>query len=414
MKKKIITIVAALVCVLTCVFGLAACDDGESGKVFFGITDGVNNDISSSSGYYNIDTVYGRKPDLNQYKLYLYDSQGKIKEEVSKSDSKLSTTYYYIAPNATEDQKQNLTALPSEYLVGTYQIEYVYDGKSDLKTGVYIGVALAENGDFKVRPAKTAWYYNEKLPDVTLLNPKSKPVTKLTSYDEADVAKDDTNVRDGELFYYYAVVKSVYDSIPADKKLDYQYMCDDVLHGDKQGTDWQYYEAGFEGQLQAGEYMLLAVVSRTYNYRNIVTPAVSVTVKDHFVERTFTFQSMVLQDNEGNTLTDTENEYYGEYVSMAASMDTANAETDLICKTNREVRGTVDFGSGALDGLTGEETLYYFVNGNDIDICSNAAVGEDGSISGTNFGHGVLTGNTLTLTVSIDGIYNFVVTFIGQ
>lgn len=414
MKKKIITIVAALVCVLTCVFGLAACDDGESGKVFFGITDGVNNDISSSSGYYNIDTVYGQKPDLNQYKLYLYDSQGKIKEEVSKSDSKLSTTYYYIAPNATEDQKQNLTALPSEYLVGTYQIEYVYDGNSDLKTGVYIGVALAENGDFKVRPAKTTWYSHEVTPKVTLTNPKGKPVTQSASNDEADVAKDDTNVRDGEIFFYYAVVKSVYDSIPSDKKLDYQYMCYDVLHGDKQGTDWQYYLPEAEGQLGVGEYMLFAVVSRTYNYQNIVTPAVHVTVKDPFVERTFTFQSMVLKDNEGNALTDTENEDYGEYVSMAESMDTANAGTNLICKTNSEVRGTVDFCSGALNELTGEGTLYYFVNGNDIDIYNNATVVGDGSISGTNCGHGVLTGDTLTLTLSINGVYNYVVTFIGQ
>jgi len=104
-------------------------------------------------------------------------------------------------------------------------------------------------------------------------------------------------------------------------------------------------------------------------------------------------------------LNDENNEDYGEYVTMAENLNTSNVGKTVIFKANGEVRGSVDFGGGAPDDFSGENICKYLING------TNVTIGTGSNDALSVLGDGVLSGNTFTLTISINGIYKFVITF---
>lgn len=393
MKKKLITLILAIVCALCCALSLAACNTTTARKVdgLLVAKTGEKPDHGDFALYTTI--TYGEKPKLD-YKLYLSYSDGEIDtNEIAFDDEKLSVEYSFY--NRSSKKTEKIVKLPKEYLAGTYTVAYSYDGaskNSESKATVFINVNAAESGAFCVEPVKSTWYKDEKTPDVILKNPKGLAVKDEEST-STQLQTDDSN---GDYSLYY-IKKEVYETFTEAQKTDWKFMSD-FFSADVNKPEhdiWNYYPDECSA---IGNYMLFGMVAETYNYSHIVTPAVEITVKDPIIERVFTFKNIVLQDKEGNTVTDRDN----EYVAMAESMDEANQGKTVICKASGEVRGTVDFGNDAFDELSAEDVFRYSVNGTNLSIYtySHDLVGE-----------GIKSGNTLTLKMPIGEDYDWVITF---
>lgn len=414
MKKKLFTLIVAFVCAVTCALGLAACNNGNSAKIdHFYVTDGTNNDFPGAT-FYNIQIEYGETPDLSKYKLFLHYTNGDTKE-IMRNDEKLSVNYY----NFTDDDYQKVTALPDDMIKGDYKIEYVFGAKAEqmdenyeYKAAVNISVVQSQSGNFTVQPILTTWQSESTRSKVIVRNPKGAEVRNEWVDDgnggSSPKPIEKTNDTEGH-YTLYLFEKSVYDGFTEVQKKDYQFLYDYWADDNNNENEHKVYAYFNEDDnwisATAGKYMLLALVDETYNYDNIVTPAVEITVKDAIIERVFTFRNMVLQDNDGNVLNDENNEDYGEYVTMAENLNTSNVGKTVIFKANGEVRGSVDFGGGAPDDFSGENICKYLING------TNVTIGTGSNDALSVLGDGVLSGNTFTLTISINGIYKFVITF---
>lgn len=393
MKKKLLLIALTLVCAIACACSLAACgDDTPKVNGIMIVPTGEQPDVTKQHDRVYTEITYGETPDLLFYKLYLYYNNGDTKE-LALSDEKLTVAYSYSGFNTTESK--TMENLPDKWIAGYYSIAYTYDGKSDsqYKATANIGVNWAQSGAFGVQLTKSTWFDNEKSPNVILKNPKGLTVTNVGSIDAVEKSDDS----DG-CYYLRYVEKQVYDTFTEAQKTDYEFL--------ENNSDMQIYVADME--FPVGEYMLFAMIDRTYNYDSVVTPAVKITVKDTIIERTFTFGNMVLKDGSGNVLTDENDDEYGEYVTMTTAMNTSNTGKTVICKANGEVRGTVDFGGGAFDELIDEDVYKYIKNGANVTIGTGSL--DSGALTG--IGEGVLSGNTFTLTMPIYGTaYEWVVTF---
>ncbi len=388
MKKKITLALLALICALCCAVGLAACG-GESGPKLDSLRIAKTGEQPDDPHNVTTEITYGETPDLSVYKPYLYYSNGDT-EDIATNNDKITVKYSYLKKYGLADDWTEIENLPTEWATGSYTIEYTYDGKTDynFKANIIITVAPAKSGAFRVYPTKTTWYMNENVSQVTLRNPNDLAVEEVHGIYDAN-AKNDTN----GIFSLCYMQKAKYDSLTEEQKTDFEYL--DSLNDDVHS----YFS---DGQLEAGEYMLFAMVNDTYNYADIVTPAVKLTVKDSIIERTFTFQDIVLKDSQGNTVTDESN----EYVTMTESLKTANVGKTAICKENEEVRGTVDFGNGTFDSLTSEEVYHYIKH-------STTEVVIVEQQSSQQIAECVLNGNTLTMTMNIDGTYKWIVTYTG-
>lgn len=386
MKKKLITLLTALVCAMVCALGLAACDKDNGNKITHLWVAGTGEQPDGNK--LNVNINYGETPDLG-YKLYLYYTDGE-KKEIPLTDKKLKVKYSYCEFNS--ESSKTMEKLPEKYLAGTYTIGYTYDENADIKAFVNINVDRSESGAFSVQPAKTSWYAEQNTPDLILKNPKGLTVKCLK--DGEKLKSDDTNGN----FTLYIIKKAVYDTFTQAQKTDYDYI-KEFFSADSKKTehDIWIYSSGTEYGADVGDYMLFAAVSSTYNYAKAVTPAVKVSVSDTFIERTFTFRSIVLKDSTGNTVTDSDN----EYVAMTEALNTENQGKTVICKANGEVRGTVDLGNGTFDELSVEEVFKYHTDGARLTILTqeNAFVC-DGEISDC----------TLTLEVPVDETFRWIMT----
>lgn len=392
MKKLTLTLLV-LICALCCALGLAACDnDGDSQMIWLYVAQSGETPSGTSTTY----TVkYGETPDLSTYKLYgHYDKNDD--REISRTDEKLSVKYYYIPFGGYDTDKKEMSALPTELLAGIYTIEYVYDGNAELKAEVDINVERAQKGAFSVQPVKSTWYGNEKTPNVIVKNPKGMTVS-ADEHGSVDKKSDDSN---GYYFLYY-IKKSVYDSLTEAQKTDYEFMQNYMSeYGNKGEYNAGSYLPEYNDILRVGDWMIFALIDNTHNYWNVVTPATQITVRDSIVERTFTFQSMVLQDMNGNVITDSDNEYVG----MTDNLNTANQGKTVICKANGEIRGTVDFGGGVFNELSAEEVFTYEKSENYVSI----------RLENDYAGEGNLSGNTLTVKILLSTnqqSYYWVITF---
>lgn len=278
MKKKLLLTVLAFVCAITCAIGLAACNNGNSAKIdHFYVTDGTNNDFPGET-FYNIQIEYGETPDLSKYKLFLHYTNGDTKE-IMRNDEKLSVNYY----NFTDDDYQKVTALPDDMITGSYKIEYVFGAKAEqmdenyeYKAAVNISVVQSQSGNFTVRPILTTWQSQGTRSKVIVRNPKGAEVKS----NGGTTLCEKTNDTDG-YYVLYLFEKSVYDGFTEAQKKDYQFLYDywanDNNNSEHKVNAYFNEEDNFV-RASAGEYILLASIGVTYNYRNIVTPAVQITV----------------------------------------------------------------------------------------------------------------------------------------
>lgn len=288
MKKKLLLTVLAFVCAITGAIGLAACNNGNSAKIdFLYITDGTNNDFRGQTTL-NIATSYGEALDLTKYKLFLHDTSNDTKE-VLRTDEKFTVKYYTFS----DDKYKEITALPDDMITGSYKIEYVYNEKAELKAdanyelkaAVLINVTQAESGSFTVQPILTTWQTESTRSKVIVRNPKGAEVKNEWVNDDnggsAPKPIEKTNDTDGH-YTLYLFEKSVYDGFTEAQKKDHQFLYDYWAQDNDKDSEHKVYVYFNEDDnwvsAAAGEYMLLAVIEKTYNYLNIVTPAVQITV----------------------------------------------------------------------------------------------------------------------------------------
>ena len=289
MKKKFLITLSALIFAVTCAFGLAACGNDSPAKIdFLYITDGTNNDFAGQTTL-NIATSYGEALDLTKYKLFLHDTSNDTKE-VLRTDEKFTVKYYTFS----DDEYKEITALPDDMITGSYKIEYVYNEKAELKAdanyelkaAVLINVTQAESGNFTVHPILKTWQSQGTRSKVIVRNPKGAEVkNEWVDIDGngGSIPKpvEKTNDTDGN-YTLYLFEKSVYDGFTEAQKKDYQYLYNYWEQDNKNASEHKVYAYFNEDDnlvsAAAGEYMLLAVINETYNYLNIVTPAVQITV----------------------------------------------------------------------------------------------------------------------------------------
>lgn len=286
--KKIALALLPLACALCCASALAACNNGNSAKIdFLYITDGTNNDFTGQTSY-NIATSYGEALDLTKYKLFLHDTNNDTKE-VLRTDEKLTVKYYTFS----DDEYKEITALPDDMITGSYKIEYVYNEKAELKAdanyelkaAVNINVVQSQSGNFTVQPILTTWQTKSTRSKVIVRNPKGAEVKMAWSDDgnggSSPKPIETTNDTDGH-YTLYLFEKSVYDGFTEAQKKDHQYLYDywfnDLNHESGHKVYAYFNEDDNFVSATAGKYMLLAVIDKTYNYLNIVTPAVQITV----------------------------------------------------------------------------------------------------------------------------------------
>ena len=289
MKKKFLITLSALIFAVTCAFGLAACGNDSPAKIdFLYITDGTNNDFAGQTTL-NIETSYGEALDLTKYKLFLHDTSNDTKE-VLRTDEKFTVKYYTFS----DDEYKEITALPDDMITGSYKIEYVYNEKAELKAdanyelkaAVLINVTQAESGNFTVQPILKTWQSQGTRSKVIVRNPKGAEVkNEWVDIDgnggSSPKPVEKTNDTDGN-YTLYLFEKSVYDGFTEAQKKDYQYLYNYWEQDNKNASEHKVYAYFNEDDnlvsAAAGEYMLLAVIDKTYNYLNIVTPAVQITV----------------------------------------------------------------------------------------------------------------------------------------
>ena len=284
--KKITLTLLALVCALCCALGLAACNNGNSAKIdFLYITDGTNNDFAGQTTL-NIATSYGEALDLTKYKLFLHDTNNDTKE-VLRTDEKFTVKYYTFS----DDEYKEITALPDDMIKGDYKIEYVFGAKAEqmdenyeYKAAVNISVLQTQSGNFTVQPILTTWQTGSTRSKVIVRNPKGAEVKNewVNNGNGGSSPKpvEKTNDTDGD-YTLYLFEKSVYDGFTEAQKKDYQFLYD-YWYQDNKDSEHKVYVYFNEDDnfvsATAGKYMLLACIRETYNYLNIVTPAVQITV----------------------------------------------------------------------------------------------------------------------------------------
>ena len=282
--KKITLTLLALVCALCCALGLAACNNGNSAKIdFLYITDGTNNDFAGQTTL-NIATSYGEALDLTKYKLFLHDTNNDTKE-VLRTDEKFTVKYYTFS----DDEYKEITALPDDMIRGDYKIDYGAKGEQmdenyEYKAAVNISVLQTQSGNFTVQPILTTWQTGSTRSKVIVRNPKGAEVKNewVNNGNGGSSPKpvEKTNDTDGD-YTLYLFEKSVYDGFTEAQKKDYQFLYD-YWYQDNKDSEHKVYVYFNEDDnfvsATAGKYMLLACIRETYNYLNIVTPAVQITV----------------------------------------------------------------------------------------------------------------------------------------
>lgn len=165
MKKKILTLIAALTCVSAGAMGLVACGGGDGGgnvgdsKTVTGliIVDGAGVEYDR----YDLGTVsFGQSPDFGELQLYLKYSDGT--KVLVDSDSNVTETYYYDG--------NGIPSLPDSHNVGDYCINYTYSVGNGLTYSVTLDFKVATSAvasPYKLNVSAISWKYPEE-PTVTL------------------------------------------------------------------------------------------------------------------------------------------------------------------------------------------------------------------------------------------------------
>ncbi len=410
-KRKIVLSLLSLVCVFCCAFALAACggnenDTGVSPNTMLIAKVGEEPNLSDpyNSGYDKHSITYGESFVVPEYNCYLYYYDGDVKL-VDVNDSRFKVTYFYQGRGTSEPVQLN--EFPEKFLVGRYEAMYEYRCNADfpLRNIVEIEVAAANSGDFKVETEKAVWHTNDEIPNIVLKNPDGTPVT-YTGFttNSSNYAEDDSN----GFYRIYYIDKEIYDTFTDEEKTDYDFMNGLWATGQAKSYNPNYSE---NAKIPVGNYVMYAEISQTHNYRLLYALGTEITVKDSFIDRTFRWDSFVLQDADGNLVADEDNPFMSDPDDDVISgkweyYNLNNQGLTLICEKGSRctVGGTVFLNEFEVGIQTNEDVIVHYSSTVDTVTMQN-----NQGFSAT----GVLVGNTLTLTIAdrnLDTKYYWVAT----
>lgn len=343
--KKLITFIAAVVCVVACAFGFAACNNGEGdvSDLFAAKAENAEKQKSVDLGSF----VYGEGAAIDEalgnLKFYKKLMNGSYKE-VAASD--MTVEYKKLSENET------LSAKPEKYTAGDYQFTYSIEGVPQT-CDTYFRVEKAISKDFTVTLSKTSWKYGDASATAEIKNPSNTVVQQAAEY----MNENDTDYSGIQLF---GIKKSVYDGRPStyktyaalttyeddETKPNYPY---NKYFGD--ALEPYYPETELSAAFTKGEYVLIACMQETYNYKEIVCETTfTVTDPETPYGKTFVLTDLTVNGEGGAPAPD-------EIVTMFAQLKEENLGKTLICGADGAITGTCDFGGGSFGEWTGEYAL---------------------------------------------------------
>lgn len=339
MKKKLLLPLMAFVCAITCAFGLAACNNGDEdvSDLFAAKAENAEKVKSVDVGSF----IYGEDAAIDEalgdLKFYKKLMNGTYKE-VAASD--MTVEYRKSSENKT------LSAKPEKYTAGDYQLTYGLEGV-DQTCDAYFCVEKATSKDFTVTLSKTTWKYGDASATAEIKNPSNIAVQQAAEY----MNENDTDYSGIQLF---GIKKSVYDGhSSAHKTYSALTTYEDDGYNKYFGEALvQYYpetELGYG--FMKGEYVLIACIQETYNYKEIVCETTfTVTDPETPYEKTFVLTDLTVTGEGGAPAPD-------EIEMKFAQLKEENLGKTLICGSDGAITGTCDFGGGSLNTLTGDDAL---------------------------------------------------------
>lgn len=345
MKKRLLLILIAFVCVITCAFGLAACNNGDEdvSDLFAASAENAEKVKSVDIGSFVYGDDVAIDEALGKLKFYKKLMNGSYKE-VAVSD--MTVEYKKLSENKT------LSAKPEKYTAGDYQLTYGLEGV-DQTCGAFFRVEKAISKDFTVTLSKTSWKYGDASATAEIKNPSNTVVQQAAEY----MNENDTDYSGIQLF---GIKKSVYDGRPSacktyaalttyeddETKPNYPY---NKYFGDALVPYYPETELGY-GFMQ-GEYVLIACIQETYNYKEIVCETTfTVTDPETPYGKTFVLTDLTVSGEGGAPAPD-------EIVTRFAQLKEENLGKTLLCGMDGAITGTCDFGGGSFGELTGNDAL---------------------------------------------------------
>lgn len=352
MKKKLIPLILALVCAIACAFGLAACDDG--GKDVIGVC------LSTAAN----PTEKQERADLGNY---VYGEDDKINDALQNSvkfyKQFFNNTYEEVAESELtvkyEKDGETLSEKPVKFTGAKQNNKSYYTFTYSIKGAtntcyVTFTVDKATSEDFTVTLSKDTWRYGEKTANFTLKNPDG---TAMQNVDSNGILKaDDTDYAGVRLF---AMKKTDYSQAGATVK---SYSALTTTEEDETKPNHGYnkhfgeklfgFIENFDQDIPQGEYVLIACIGSTHNYKEIVCAAdFTVTAPDTPFGKTFVLTDLTVRGDGGNAAPD-------EYLEMVENMKPDHLGQTAVCDLQGNVTGTFDMiDETAFNDLTGDDAL---------------------------------------------------------
>ena len=338
MKKKLLLTLMAFVCAITCAFGLAACNGGDEdvSDLFAAKKENAEKQKSVDLGGF----AYGEDAAINEalgnLKFYKKLMNGSY-QEVASSDMNVE----YKKSNET------LSAKPEKYTAGDYQFTYSLEGVPQT-CDAYFRVEKATSKNFTVTLSKTTWKYGDASATVVIKNPLNEVVQETETLTETDT--------DCFGIQFFGIKKSVYDGRPSTYKT---YSALTTYEDDETGSNkyfgdalQRYYpEEELSATFIQGEYVLIACIWETYNYKEIVCETeFSVTAPESPRGKTFVLTDLTVHGDGDSAVP-------AEIVEKFVQVKAENLGKTLICGTAGEITGTCNFFGKSFNELTGADAL---------------------------------------------------------
>lgn len=330
------------VCAITCALGLAACNNGDDdvSDLLAAASENAEKQKSVDVGSF----VYGEDTAIDEalgnLKFYKKLMNGSYKE-VAASDM----TVEYKKSNET------LSAKPEKYTAGDYQFTYSLEGIPQT-CAAYFSVEKATSKDFTVTLSETTWKFGDASATAEIKNPSGNTVQ-----DAENLNENDTDCHGIQLF---GIKKSLYDGHPSAHKT---YSALTTYEDDETKPNYPYNkyfgdalkqyhpETDLNYDFMQGEYVFIACVWETYNYKEIVC------------ETTFTVTDPETPHGKTFVLTDIKVNGDGgapapaDIVTHYTKLKEENSGKTLICGSDGAITGTCDFGGGSFDEYPSEYAL---------------------------------------------------------
>lgn len=338
-KKKFLLIIMVFVCAITCALGLAACNSGDEdvSDLLAAVSENAEKQKSVDVGSF----VYGEDTAINEalgnLKFYKKLMNGSYKE-VAASD--MIVEYKKLSENET------LSAKPEKYTAGDYQFTYSLEGIPQT-CAAYFSVEKATSKDFTVTLSKTTWKFGDASATAEIKNPSNTVVQQAAEY----MNENDTDYSGIQLF---GIKKSVYDGRPSTYKTyaalttygddGYNKYFGDALKQYHPETDLNY-------DFMQGEYVLIACMQETYNYKEIVCETTfTVTDPETPYGKTFVLTDLTVNCEGGAPAP-------ADIVTHYTKLKEENSGKTLICGSDGAITGTCDFGGGSFNEYPSEYAL---------------------------------------------------------